>query len=438
MISPETDASSFTKAEKSIAVMPRAPHRRRHPTYRRSASPATAAAPCRPASVVPRSRAGQCSAGAKAGFMSISGASRAASSGVAVPLVATLISIYIVSQFLRNSIGVIAPNLAAELVLSPAEIGLLSSVFFLVFAAVQIPLGMALDRFGPRLCLMVGAAITVVGTVVFALATSPGVLILGRALLGMGTAGSLVASLAVYAQRFRPERFATLTGLQVGIGTLGTLMATAPLALSTAAIGWRASFLAVGGFTLMVAVLIAAVVRDDARPRSRHESWRESLSGILAVMRTPSMGRLFVMNLAAYSTFGLIVGLWGAPYLTTHLRLRPGGARRLPARGGADPDRGSDAMGSDGPRGGEPQAAGSPGRRNERRRARRPRAGRGARPVDAGAMVCGVRVRDRLRPAPDRARQGAVSLSTWSDAALPSSTWRPWAAPFWCRLLAGL
>src|SRR5262245_6005572 len=129
--------------------------------------------------------------------MSISGASRAAGSGVAVPLVATLISIYIVSQFLRNSIGVIAPNLAAALALSPAEIGLLSSAFFLVFAAVQIPLGMALDRFGPRLCLMVGAAITVVGTVVFALATSPGVLIFGRALLGMGTAGSLVASLAV-------------------------------------------------------------------------------------------------------------------------------------------------------------------------------------------------------------------------------------------------
>ncbi|HET7253318.1 MAG TPA: MFS transporter, partial [Xanthobacteraceae bacterium] len=225
--------------------------------------------------------------------MSIQSSSQTAGAGAAITLVATLISVYIVSQFLRNSIGVIAPNLAAELVLSPAEIGLLSSAFFLVFAAVQIPLGMALDRFGPRLCLMVGAAITVVGTVVFALAASPSVLIFGRALLGMGTAGSLVASLAVYAQRFPPERFATLTGLQVGIGTLGTLMATAPLAMSTAAIGWRVSFLAVGAFTLVVAVLIATVVRDGARPGGRHESWHESLSGILAVMRTPSMGRLF-------------------------------------------------------------------------------------------------------------------------------------------------
>jgi MFS family permease len=248
--------------------------------------------------------------------MSIPSPLRAAASRAAVPLVATLISIYIVSQFLRNSIGVIAPNLAAELALSPAEIGLLSSTFFFVFAAVQIPVGVALDRFGPRLCLLAGAAITVAGTVVFAAAASPGALIVGRALLGLGTAGSLVASLAVYAQRFPPERFATLTGLQVGIGTVGTLLATAPLALSTATIGWRASFLGVGAFTLLAGLLVALVVRGDARPHGGHETLRESLAGILAVMRTPSVGRLFAMNLVAYSTFGLVVGLWGAPYLT--------------------------------------------------------------------------------------------------------------------------
>jgi MFS family permease len=221
-------------------------------------------------------------------------------SAAAVTLVAILISIYIVSQFLRNSVGVIAPNLAAELALSPVEVGLLSSTFFFVFAAVQIPVGVVLDRFGPRVCLVAGAAITVVGTVVFAAAVSPVILIFGRALLGLGTAGSLVASLAVYAQRFPPERFATLTGVQVGIGTLGTLLATAPLAVATAAIGWRASFLAVGAFTFAVGLLIAVVVRDNARPGDRGETMRESLSGILAVMRTPSVGRLFVMNMAVY------------------------------------------------------------------------------------------------------------------------------------------
>jgi MFS family permease len=249
--------------------------------------------------------------------MSIQSASRTAIPGSAVTLVATLISIYIVSQFLRNSIGVIAPNLAEELGLSPAEIGLLSSTFFLTFAAVQIPLGMALDRFGPRICLVVGAAVTVVGAIVFACAASPGLLIFARALLGLGTAGSFVASLAVYARRFPPDRFATLAGLQVGIGTVGALIATAPLAFSTATIGWRGSFIGVAAFTFLIGLLIAVVVKDDAPSAgSRRETLRESLFGILAVMRTPSVGRLFVMNLVAYSTFGLIVGLWGGPYLT--------------------------------------------------------------------------------------------------------------------------
>jgi fucose permease len=105
--------------------------------------------------------------------MSIQAASRTAISGAAVTLVATLVSIYIVSNFLRNSIGVIAPNLAGELGLSAVEIGLLSSTYFFAFAAVQIPVGMVLDRFGPRLCLVVGAAVTVVGAIVFASAANP-------------------------------------------------------------------------------------------------------------------------------------------------------------------------------------------------------------------------------------------------------------------------
>ena len=105
--------------------------------------------------------------------MRMKNASPAPVQGAAITLVATLLSIYIVSQFLRNSIGVIAPNLAEELGLSPAEIGLLSSAYFLAFAAVQIPVGMALDRFGPRICLMVGAAVTVIGAIVFATAANP-------------------------------------------------------------------------------------------------------------------------------------------------------------------------------------------------------------------------------------------------------------------------
>lgn len=233
-------------------------------------------------------------------------------------LVGTLIAIYMVSQFLRNSVAVIAPDLAMEFGLSGADLGLLASAFFFVFAAVQIPLGVALDRFGPRLCLIVFAAITVGGALVFAAATSPAGLIAARGLLGLGSAASLMAPLAIYARRFSPDRFATLTGLQYGLGTAGTLFATAPFAWAVAAIGWRGSFVVVAGLTLAITVLLALVVKDDATDRGpeRHEGLGETLAGIVAVLRTPSVGRLFLMQLTGYSSFALIVGLWGGPYLS--------------------------------------------------------------------------------------------------------------------------
>ena len=95
----------------------------------------------------------------------------------AVALVGTLAAIYLVSQFLRNSVGVIAPDLAIEIGLSAGEIGLLSSAFFFAFAAAQLPLGVAIDRYGPKRCMLVCAAIAVVGAVAFAAATTPAALI---------------------------------------------------------------------------------------------------------------------------------------------------------------------------------------------------------------------------------------------------------------------
>jgi MFS family permease len=235
-------------------------------------------------------------------------------------LVGALGSIYAVSQFLRNSIGVIAPDLADELRLSAGQIGLLSSLFFFVFAGVQIPLGIALDRFGPRRCMLACSALTVAGVLMFAAAASPGWLIGARVLMGLGCSCYLMAPLALYARRYPPERFATLVGLQIGLGTLGTLLATAPFAFAVAAAGWRASFAAVALVVALIASLIALVVDDDAgtvtAPSAPRETLRESLAGALAVMRGPSFWPVFAMQLAAYSSFVLVAGLWGGPYLT--------------------------------------------------------------------------------------------------------------------------
>ena len=237
----------------------------------------------------------------------------------AVLLVGTLAAIYLVSQFLRNSVGVIAPDLAREIGLNAAEIGLLSSAFFFAFAAAQIPLGIALDRYGPKRCMLLCAAIAFLGTLVFAVATTPTGLVTARILMGLGSSCYLMAPLALYAKRFPPERFTLLAGIQIGIGTVGTLFVTAPLAWASASIGWRATFLAVAGLVVAGAILVAVVVREHAADRTetgQRETLRESLRGVLEVTRMPSFVPVFLMNFMSYSSYVLIVGLWGGPFLS--------------------------------------------------------------------------------------------------------------------------
>jgi MFS family permease len=238
--------------------------------------------------------------------------------GATFVLVGTLAAIYMVSQFLRNSVGVIAPNLAAEVGLTAAEIGLLSSAFFLAFAAAQLPLGIALDRYGPRLCMLVCAVVSVLGAGLFATAATTSGLIVARVLMGLGTSCYLMAPLALYARRFPPERFTTLASVQISVGTIGTLLVTSPLAWAAATIGWRTTFLVVGAVMLACGLLVAVVVRDDAPPppSAHRETLREGMAGIIEAARLPAVGLLFLMHLMAYSSFAFVVGLWGGPYLT--------------------------------------------------------------------------------------------------------------------------
>jgi len=233
-------------------------------------------------------------------------------------LVGILGGIYSISQFLRNSVGVIAPNLASELDLTASQIGLLSSVFFFSFAAAQIPLGIALDRYGPRRCMLFCAVVAVTGGLIFAAAPSPGWLITARILMGLGSSCYLMAPLALYARQFPPDRFATFVGYQIGLGTLGTLLATAPFAFAVATLGWRASFVVVAAVMVIAATAIAFIVpADDQAGKSRPtETLRESFAGTLEAMRTPSFWPVFALQFTCYSTFVLVIGLWGGPYLT--------------------------------------------------------------------------------------------------------------------------
>jgi predicted MFS family arabinose efflux permease len=256
----------------------------------------------------------QVSTSAKPGGESPAGLTRPA----VVTMVAVLATATALSQFFRNSVGVIATTLADELKLDPDQLGLVASSFFLIFALCQIPVGIVIDRWGPRVALLGSSLFAVAGALVFAQATGQAGLIAGRLLLGIGCSTFFMAPLVIYARAFPPSVFASLAGFQIAFSSLGTILATAPLGWMTAAFGWRSAFLLAALVSALLLVGIVLGVRGAATgrlPGKATETLPQAFGGIGAVMRTPGFWPLFLMSFSTFSTFALFIGLWGGPYL---------------------------------------------------------------------------------------------------------------------------
>lgn len=237
-------------------------------------------------------------------------------------LVGPLAAIYIVSQFLRNAVGVIAPDLARTFDLPATGLGALSSAFFLAFALAQIPVGIAIDRYGPRMTMLVSALLCTAAIAGFALAPSATALVAARALMGVGCASFFMGSLAILARERPAREFPRLTALMLGIGSIGTLAATAPLASASAAFGWRTTFVAAAAITFAITCLVFVCVPDDRPGKGRNgnpgvvpESWSETFLGIARAMRVPHFWPVFLMHFTSYPAFVTVIGLWGGPWL---------------------------------------------------------------------------------------------------------------------------
>lgn len=226
---------------------------------------------------------------------------------------------YILSQFLRTSNAVLAPELMAELALDPADLGLLTGAFFLAFGAVQIPVGIMLDRFGPRRVVALAMSLAVAGVVTFAAAEGLAGLTLGRILMGLGCAPILMGAYVVYARWFPADRFATLSGIQLGIGYTGALLATAPLAIAVEMIGWRWSMAVTGLWATLFALVVYLVVRDapPGHPLERRppEGLRQAVGGVREVIRDRRFWRLLPLQSVGYGAAASVSTLWAGPYL---------------------------------------------------------------------------------------------------------------------------
>lgn len=234
-------------------------------------------------------------------------------------MVAALLSLYVVSQFLRNSVGVIAPNLGQEFALTPDDLGVLASSFFLAFALAQIPLGAAIDRFGPKACMLLLSLLAAAGCAGFAAAGALLDLSISRVAMGIGCSSFLMAPLTIYARWLNPRQFATMTGLQLAIGTLGTILATSPLAYGAAYFGWRNVFMAVALATAIFTLLALFVVREapSGAPAiaGKPGTFMESLRGLIGVLALPGVFPVFIIHFTSYSTFASFSALWAGPFL---------------------------------------------------------------------------------------------------------------------------
>ncbi len=232
---------------------------------------------------------------------------------------AALVGTYIASQFYRASLTVIAPDLMRDLALSAESIGGIAGLFFLVFGLVQLPVGVLLDRFGPRNVMPVLFLIAVLGALVFAAAESGLGLAAGRSLLGLGCAAGLMGAMVVFGRWFPREKFATMGGVLMGVSSIGVLLAATPLAWASATIGWREAFVISAVVTVLLAGLLYLVVRDappDMAAAARvKESPREILAGIGTVMKNRLLWRIVAMQLTIYPSVMTVATLWAGPYL---------------------------------------------------------------------------------------------------------------------------
>jgi MFS family permease len=221
---------------------------------------------------------------------------------------------YYLSYFYRFINAVIAKDLVADFGLHPSALGLLTSAYFLAFALAQIPLGIALDRFGPRRCVAALFCVAGAGALVFGMARDLEMLTAGRALIGLGVSAGLMGSIKAFTLWFPRERLTSLTGWLIGIGTVGTLSATAPVEALLGPFGWRALFVGLATLSVAAAVLIFFVVPERELPGGR-EPWREQLSVIGRIFARMHFWRLVAPLVLSQATFQSLQGLWFAPWL---------------------------------------------------------------------------------------------------------------------------
>lgn len=217
---------------------------------------------------------------------------------------------YVLSQFFRAFLAVLTQVLNTDIGATPEDLAFASGVWFLVFAAMQIPVGAALDSIGPRLTssvlLLIGGG---GGALVFAYATTPAHITIAMGLIGIGCSPVLMASYYIFARSYPVAKFATLAALMLGVGSVGNLVASYPTAWAAEVIGWRMTLVVLAIFSAVTAIGLGLMVKDPPKAETSEKG------SVFDLLKMPALWLLFPLMLVNYIPAGGIRGLWIGPYL---------------------------------------------------------------------------------------------------------------------------
>ena len=232
---------------------------------------------------------------------------------------------YLVSYLFRIVNAVAAPAILQDISLSAAELGLISSAYFIAFAAFQIPLGALLDRYQPHVITSRLLLIAAAGAVVFASSHELLGLLIGRALIGLGVSACLMAAFKAFVLKLRTDQLPMANGLQLAAGGLGALLATTPSAIALELLGWRGLFYGLAALTVVASLVIRYRVSPFELPVHEGSAPQKGFRAAMWDTATIFRSRLFLsivpFSVLSQASFAAIQGLWAGPWLQQGVQL---------------------------------------------------------------------------------------------------------------------
>jgi predicted MFS family arabinose efflux permease len=225
---------------------------------------------------------------------------------------------YFLAAVLRAVTATLAPVFSQELNLQASDLGLLAGAYFLGFAALQLPLGRALDHFGPRRTLLCLLGVAVLGCIAFALAPGLPTLTAARLFMGAGVGGCLMAPLTLYRRLFSPSAQLRANSWMLMTGSLGMVASTLPVQWLLPAIGWRGLFWLIAALLIIGMLLVAVLVPLD----ERHPA--ANITGAIAysrIIRHPLFMATAPLAFFLYGGMIAVQSLWAGPWLTRVVHL---------------------------------------------------------------------------------------------------------------------